>query len=413
MPDDPTLPEPYETPGPPSPGPVPPDPAATDPGPPEPVPTDTVSPEPGPPGRADIGAQQVALGVMVFLAALLLLLGTTRLIERGGIGVRPSPSLALASSAIPPSASPTTGGSPGATAGSPSPSAAGSASPGGSATPSGSSAPGGSPTPAADPVFVGAGDIGDCGSNGDEATAALLDGIDGTVFTAGDNVYPSGTAAQFQKCYEPSWGRHRARTRPAPGNHDWETQGLAGYLGYFGAAGQGPGGSSWYSYDLGTWHIIVLDSDCDKVPCSADSPQGTWLAADLAASKATCTLAIFHHPRFSSGEHGGEPSMDAFWRPLYAAGVDVIVNGHDHDYERFAPQDPDGKVDEKRGIREFVVGTGGTQLRGIQRTAANSQVTLANSWGVLKFTLHDGSYDVEFIAAGNDFRDRGTAEKCH
>jgi hypothetical protein len=300
----------------------------------------------------------------------------------------------------------------GSSGGSASPSG-GSATPGGSAVPSGSANPGASSAPVVDPVFVGAGDIADCGTNGDEATAALLDGIAGTVFTAGDNAYPAGTAVDFQKCYDSSWGRHKARTRAAAGNHDWETQGLAGYLAYFGAAGQGPGGTSWYSYDLGTWHIIVLDSDCDKVGCGADTPQGTWLAGDLAASKATCTLAIFHHPRFSSGEHGNEPVLDAFWRPLYAAGVDVIVNGHDHDYERFAPQDPDGKPDTKRGIREFVVGTGGTTLRGFQTTAANSEVRLSNSWGVLKFTLRDGSYDVEFIAAGNDFRDRGTAEKCH
>jgi hypothetical protein len=400
MPDDPSLPAPSQTPG-----------VAETPETPEAP--ETPEPPAGPPprDRAVAGAQQVALGVMVFLAALLLLLGATRILERGGIGAGPSPSPAVAASAGPPSPLPATSASPGT--GSPGPNASGSATPGGSAAPSGSTSPGESSIPRVDPVLVGAGDIGDCGTNGDEATAALLDGIAGTVFTAGDNAYPSGSAVDFQKCYDPSWGRHKARTRPAPGNHDWETRGLTGYLDYFETAGQGPGGTSWYSYDLGTWHIVVLDSDCDKVGCAADTPQGTWLAADLAASKATCTLAIFHHPRFSSGEHGNAPVLDAFWRPLYAAGVDVIVNGHDHDYERFAPQDPDGKVDTKRGIREFVVGTGGTTLRGFQTTAPNSEVRLSNSWGVLKFTLHDGSYDVEFIAAGNDFRDRGTAEKCH
>jgi len=406
MPDDPSLPEPPETPG-----------LAETPGPAEAVespeaPEGLPPPERlPPPDRTATGAQQVALGAMVFLAALLLLLGATRILERGGIGAGPSPSLAVAASAGPPSPTPATSASPGT--GSPGPNASGSATPGGSAAPSGSTSPGESSIPRVDPVLVGAGDIGDCGTNGDEATAALLDGIAGTVFTAGDNAYPSGSAVDFQKCYDPSWGRHKARTRPAPGNHDWETRGLTGYLDYFETAGQGPGGTSWYSYDLGTWHIIVLDSDCDKVGCAADTSQGTWLAADLAASHATCTLAIFHHPRFSSGEHGNAPVLDAFWRPLYAAGVDVIVNGHDHDYERFAPQDPDGKVDTKRGIREFVVGTGGTTLRGFQTTAPNSEVRLSNSWGVLKFTLHDGSYDVEYIAAGNDFRDRGTAEKCH
>jgi hypothetical protein len=407
MPDEPTLPEPDPPP--------PQDVAASDAAPPDPVPTATgpiptnaASAGPVPPAPAVVGAQQVALGVMVFLAALLLLLGATRILERGGIGAGASPSVATASSPGPASPGPSTSAS-----GGPSPTAAGSAVPGGSAVPSGSTTPGQSSTPGVDPVLVGAGDIGDCGTNGDEATAALLDAIDGTVYTAGDNAYPSGTAVDFQKCYDQSWGRHKARTRAAVGNHDWESQGLAGYLAYFGAAGEGLGGTSWYSYDLATWHVIVLDSDCDKVGCGADTPQGTWLAADLAASHATCTMAIFHHPRFSSGEHGNDPVVDAFWRPLYAAGVDVIVNGHDHDYERFAPQDPDGKVDTNRGIREFVVGTGGTTLRGFQKTVANSEVRLSNSWGVLKFTLHDGSYDVEFIAAGNDFRDRGTAEKCH
>jgi hypothetical protein len=339
----------------------------------------------------------VALGAIVFVATLLLLLGATRLLERGGAapGPTPSPSVAAeASASARPSSSPDQGAG-----GSPSPGVSAAASPGAS--------------PTGDPVLVGAGDIGVCSSSGDEDTAALLDGIEGTVFTAGDNAYENGTAAQFRDCYDSSWGRHRARTRPAPGNHDWETSGLAGYLGYFGEAAQGPDDSSWYSYNRGTWHVIVLDSTCGKVGgCDPSSPQGEWLAGDLAATSARCTVAIFHHPRFSSGEHGDLPAMDAFWRPLYAAGVDVIVNGHDHDYERFAPQDPDGRADPERGIREFVVGTGGAPLRRFVRTADNSELRVSIAHGVLAFTLHDGSYDWSFIAAGNDFRDGGTAP-CH
>lgn len=370
---------------------------------------DPASPETtGPPavsqGRTGAAAQQVALVAIVFLATLLLLLGVTGLLERDSVAAGPSPSDgpgSLASpvaSATPPSAPP--------------PSAA--PTPVGSPVLSGSSEPSQSAAPGNDPVLVGAGDIGDCGTDDDEAVATLLEGIEGTVFTAGDNAYASGTPEQFEKCYGPSWGRHLARTRPAPGNHDWETKGLAGYLGYFGAAAQGPDGSSWYSYDLGTWHVIVLDSNCRKVGgCDPDSAQGRWLAADLAASGARCTLAIFHHPRFSSGEHGDQKQVDGFWQTLYAAGADVIVNGHDHDYERFAPQDPDGKVDLRRGIREFVVGTGGTNLRAFQRPRPNSEVRLSNGHGVLKFTLHDGSYDVEFIGAGHDFRDEGKGEACH
>ena len=400
MSDDPTAPVPLDPVEPRSALPVAPDPAAPSASPVEPATRD----------RARGIARDVALGAIAFVAVLLLLLGATRLMERAGS--TPSPSSSQAAAAPSPTALPSTTAAP-----SISPTPAPSASPtgsSGSATPSGS--PGASPAvsfPADDPVLVGAGDIGTCGATGDEDTADLLDGITGTVFTAGDNAYESGTTRDFSQCYDPSWGRHRARTRPAPGNHDWETDHLAAYFGYFGASAQGPGASSWYSYDLGTWHVIVLDSMCDKVGgCEPASPQGTWLAKDLATSNAACTIAIFHHPRFTSGEHGDLKTMDAFWRPLYAAGVDVIVNGHEHDYERFAPQDPDGKADSARGIREFVVGTGGAQLRGFRKTAPNSENRVANGYGVIAFTLHQGLYDWAFTVAGADFQDRGRAS-CH
>ena len=354
-----------------------------------------------PPGRIGFAVDQVALVALVFVATLLLLLGATRLIDRGG--APPSSSRGIATGPSSPAGS----ASPGSSA---SPSAGATQSPGG-----GSVAPTLSPRASStgDPVLVGAGDIGQCGSDGDENTAKLLDGIPGTVFTAGDNAYENGTADQFRDCYDASWGRHRSRTRPAPGNHDWETAGLAGYRDYFGDAATGPGGSSWYSYELGTWHVIVLDSMCSKVGgCDPGSPQGAWLAADLAASRATCTLAVFHHPRFTSGEHGDTPAMDAFWRPLYAAGADVIVNGHDHDYERFAPQDPDGQIDGDLGIRQFVVGTGGAPLRDFTRVAPNSEIRVILGHGVIAFTLHDGSFEWEFIVADNAFRDYGTSP-CH
>ena len=353
-----------------------------------------------PPGRIGFGLDQASLVVLVFVATLLLLLGATRLIDRGGgspgpswggvIGTGPAPTPRPASSASPAAGNSAT---PGASGGSP------------AASPL--------PSPTGDPVLVGAGDIGHCDSTGDEETAALLDGIAGTVFTVGDNAYRTGTADEFRDCYEPGWGRHLGRTRPAPGDNDWDTVGLAGYLGYFGDAARGSDGSSWYSYDLGTWHVIVLDSTCAKAGgCDPASAQGQWLALDLAASDARCTLAVFHHPRFSSGEHGDTPAMDAFWRPLYAAGVDVIVNGHDHDYERFAPQDPDGQVDGDRGIRQFVVGTGGAPLRDFTRVAPNSELRAIIGHGVLALTLHGDAYEWAFIAAGSDFRDRGTTP-CH
>jgi hypothetical protein len=268
--------------------------------------------------------------------------------------------------------------------------------------------------PVADPdaVLVGAGDIADCDLADDEATADLVAGIAGTVFTTGDNAYDEGTLAQFRDCYDPTWGRFRSRTRPAPGNHDHATKDLAGYLAYFGPAAA-PAGTSWYSYELGSWHIVVLDSDCDAVGgCGRDSAQGRWLAADLATSTARCTLAIWHHPRFSSGEHGSDASVAPFWRALYDAGADVVVNGHDHDYERFAPQDPDGRPDDSVGLREFVVGTGGAALRGFQATVANSVVRASITHGVVRFDLHPSRYEWRFISTTGEFSDTGSGV-CH
>jgi hypothetical protein len=272
--------------------------------------------------------------------------------------------------------------------------------------------PSASPSTAA-ATLVGAGDIAACGSPWDEATADLLDGIEGTVFTAGDNAYPSGTAEQFRDCYGPSWGRHRDRTRPAVGNHDWETGGAAGYIGYFGALAA-PDGRTWYAYDLGGWRVIVLDSDCGSVGgCGAGSEQERWLRSELVAHPTRCTMAIWHHARFSSGEHGNDGRTDAFWRALYAASAEVIVVGHDHDYERFAPQDPDGRAGPERGIRQFVVGTGGAFLRPFRDPAANSEVRRSDTHGVLRFTLRPDDYDWAFLTVdGGAPADSGTA-RCH
>jgi PKD repeat protein len=259
------------------------------------------------------------------------------------------------------------------------------------------------------PVLVGAGDIARCGSGGDEATATLLDAIPGTVFTTGDHVYPDGTEAAFAECYEPSWGRHKARTRPTPGNHDYHQDGAAPYFDYFGAAAGEPG-KGYYSYDVGAWHVIALNSDCGEIGgCSIDSPQGAWLRADLAANPSACTLAYWHHPRFSSGRHGSSTRYEGFWELLYEAGADVVVNGHDHVYERFAPQDPTGAA-HPNGIREFVVGTGGSHLTSFETVEANSEVRESNSFGVLKLTLHPTRYDWEFVSvAGSEFSDFGSA----
>jgi hypothetical protein len=204
-----------------------------------------------------------------------------------------------------------------------------------------------------EPVLVGAGDIASCSSEGDEATANLLDGIEGTVFTLGDNAYHDGTAAEFADCYDPTWGRHKARTKPSAGNHEYNTSGATPYYDYFGAAAGDPD-KGYYSYDAGSWHIISLNSNCSQVGgCAKGSPQGQWLRADLAAHPTSCTLAYFHHPLFSSGKHGNQARVRPFWEVLYEANADMVLSGHDHSYERFLPQDPYGTANSTRGIREL------------------------------------------------------------
>jgi acid phosphatase type 7 len=265
-----------------------------------------------------------------------------------------------------------------------------------------------------DPVFVGAGDIASCASSGDEATASLLDGIPGTVYTLGDNAYNSGTDDEFANCYNSSWGRHKARTRPSVGNHEYLTAGASGYYNYFGAAA-GESSKGYYSYDLGAWHIVALNSMCENVGgCGASSPMVTWLMGDLATNPSSCTLAYWHHPVFSSGsEHGNDPKMIPSWDALYAAGADVVLSGHDHDYERFAPQTSSGIGDPARGIREFVVGTGGGSPRAFGTIRANSEVRNSDTNGVLKLTLHATSYEWQFVpASGMTFADSGSGS-CH
>ena len=251
------------------------------------------------------------------------------------------------------------------------------------------------PDPAYDPAFVGAGDIAACGAAGAETTARLLDRIEGTIFTLGDNAYESGSAEQFRDCYDPTWGRHKARTRPSPGNHDYGTPGAAAYFDYFGE-NAGPERRGYYSFELGAWHIISLNSEIAAGP---ESAQAQWLAEDLAAHPVACTLAYWHKPIFSSGSvHGNDPHMRPIWDILARAGADVVLNGHDHIYERFAPQTVDGIADP-HGIREFVAGVGGAELYGLGAIQPNSEVRGIGVFGVLKFKLHAASYDWEFVPA--------------
>ena len=272
-------------------------------------------------------------------------------------------------------------------------------------------------TPAATVTLVGAGNIARCDRTNDEATAALLDSIPGTVFALGDNAMPGGTLASYQNCYGPSWGRHLSRTRPVPGNREYDSStAAAGYFGYFGAAAGDPA-KGYYSYDLGLWHIIVLNSVNAYVATSAGSPQEQWLKADLAATAQPCVLAMWHRPRFYSNTDTVFYATDAvkpFWNDLYAAGADLILNAHSRDYERFAPQTPDGAADSVNGIREIIIGTGGEGLdQPNTNRIANSEVNISQVYGVLQLTLADGSYSWRFVpVAGQTATDTGSAT-CH
>jgi acid phosphatase type 7 len=276
-----------------------------------------------------------------------------------------------------------------------------------------------SPASTADPVIAAAGDIV-CASNTPTATTCrhrytadiLKTRAFDAVLTLGDNQYETASLTAFQRYYNPTWGAVKAITHPTPGNHEYGTPQAAGYFTYFGAAA-GDRTKGYYSFNLGSWHIVALNSNCDSVGgCDRGSPQEVWLRADLAAEQNACTLAYWHHPRFVSGSvHEGDARMEAFWQALYEFHADVVLSGHAHNYERFAPQTPTGNADPANGIREFIVGTGGRSLHPFGPTVApNSVVRHDETFGVLKMTLHPTSYDWEFIPeAGKTFTDIGSA----
>ena len=283
------------------------------------------------------------------------------------------------------------------------------------------------PAPSDDPMIAAAGDIacsptsssfnsllGTSSSCRMMATSDLLlrDAPD-AVLLLGDIQYENGALNDFWRSYDPTWGRVKSITRPVPGNHEYGTSNASGYFDYFGAAA-GDRSKGYYSYDLGSWHIIALNSQCSAVGCGTGTTQHKWLVNDLAQHPATCTLAYWHIPRFSSGSHGSNSTYQPFWQALYDAGADVVLNGHDHDYERFAPQTPSGSADGARGVREFVVGTGGKSLYSFGSSRPNSQVRKTGVFGVLELTLHPTSYDWKFVPAGGDmtFTDSGSTA-CH
>ena len=245
------------------------------------------------------------------------------------------------------------------------------------------------------------------------ATSDLLVGAGyAAVLILGDIQYEDGTLAKFNASYDPSWGRVKSITKPAPGNHEYQTGDANGYYQYFGAAAGDPT-KGYYSYDLGGWHIVALNSNCSFVGgCGAGSAQEQWLRADLAAHPTSCTLAYWHHARFSSGSHGNDATYTAFWQALYDANADLVLVGHEHDYERFAPQTPSGTLDLARGVRQIVAGSGGKELRTFSTIRPNSEVRDATSLGVLELTLGAGAYEWRFRPAVGTFTDSGTAS-CH
>jgi len=270
------------------------------------------------------------------------------------------------------------------------------------------------PPPAGSERLVAVGDIAYCGSLGDEATARIVDSLPGTVQLLGDTAYESGTPDEFAGCYEPSWGRFKERTRPAVGDHEYRTAGAAGYFGYFGSSAGDPA-KGYYSYDLGSWHVVVLNSTCDQVGgCGPGSPQEQWLRADLALHPVQCTLAVIPTPRFSSGNvHGNNAAVQPFWQALYDAGADVVLSGDEHVYERFAPQTPTGGADPDFGLRQFTVGTGGRMLYGFSSPLPNSEARYAGGFGVLELTLSPGTYTWRFLSEeGKTFSDSGSST-CH
>jgi len=264
------------------------------------------------------------------------------------------------------------------------------------------------PAPSADEpaVLLAAGDIASCDWSGDEETAALLTrDPDATIAVLGDLVYPAGSRDRYEKCYGAGWGQFLDRTRPAIGNHDLQDDAGDAYWDLFGSRA-GAEGSGWYSYELGAWHVVVLNSHCDRIGCEAGSAQHEWLLADLAAADRSCILAYWHHPRFTSGPHGPDPRVDPLWTALADAGADLVLVGHDHHYERFAPMAADGSPDPA-GVRQFIVGTGGAPLRTAGEPAPHSELIIDDRLGILRLELATGAYAWSFLTVDGSEADAG------
>jgi len=256
-------------------------------------------------------------------------------------------------------------------------------------------------------VLLAAGDIGMCGSRPAIETGLMLDSLEGTVLAVGDLAYRHGTAEEFATCYDPVWGRHKSRTKPSPGNHEYESSGAQPYFDYFGALA-GPSGQGYYSFRAGDWLVLSLNSN---LPVSGTTAQGQWIRSELTANAARCTLAYFHHPLYSSGPNGDNARLAGLWQLLYEQGVDVVVSAHEHIYERYAPMSPDGQRNDAHGIRQFIVGTGGAGLYTVTRVHPQSELQII-AHGILKLTLTSQGYSWEFLQVGGTRPDVGNAV-CH
>jgi hypothetical protein len=265
-------------------------------------------------------------------------------------------------------------------------------------------------TPTSTPVyFSGAGDISICGQLGDDQTAEILrDRIgSGLYFSAGDNSNENGLLYEYQNCFGPSWGQLMSKLRVVPGNHDYYSNPIENYWIYFeGMAGEP--GKGWYSFEHGDWHIVMLNSNCGYVGCGPSSEQIAWLKNDLAGVDAVCSLAIWHHPRFNSGIAGNADWLYSFWDVLYEHKVDIVINGHDHHYERMAKINPNGEIDRLFGIRSFIVGTGGASFYGIDQIQPFSEVRITDHFGVIQFALEPESYAWQFINVDGEVMDQGS-----
>jgi hypothetical protein len=256
-------------------------------------------------------------------------------------------------------------------------------------------------------VLLATGDIGVCGSAAAVGTGQMLDELEGTILAVGDMAYRHGTAQEFETCYDPVWGRHKARTRPAPGNHEYESAAAQPYFDYFGSQA-GPSGQGYYSFKSGDWLVLSLNSN---LPVGNTTAQALWIRSELTANTSRCALAYFHHPLYSSGPNGDNARLAGLWQLLYENGVDVIVSAHEHLYERYAPMSPDGQRNDTRGIRQFIVGTGGAGLYTVMRAHPQSEIQVI-AHGMLKLTLAAQSYSWEYLQLGGGKSDVGN-DACH